>query len=511
MPGGNRHSAADGLARAAALIVCRASLALALALATAVVCEAQVCRLSVAGLNRARRVMGPVNAECPDPLHSAPFGNWGVTSNFGHKLDGRQFEGWCHSNHEIVDNSGFRRRVCGSRWHQWNSCTDHPLFRAPNCTLYNSADCTEQVSTSGVNVLGTQFVDIAVSCPADTDGDGQLDTGGCSDVRTYSHGTNFMSIYELDPFTGDDLVQTLIYPETVVELTCDFWGCLPTGSQWLPPAAYDSPQSPPRIFAEMAMAVNSGTFVDAGGACETVTSLVTVSAASFQGPLLAAGSLASAFGRALSPTSQAAASTPLPETLAGVRVTVTDRNQREVAARMLFVSPGQVNFEMPVSVLSGPGTVKVYGPTGELRASGLAQLEKVAPSLFAASSDGQGVAAAIAVRVGQDGGQQVEDVFRCDSQQGRCSPVELRLGSGTEQVILVLFGTGFRWRQSLDAVRVTVGGEPAEVLYAGLQLRYPGLDQLNVRLPRSLAGRGEVEVLLEVDGKAANPVTVSVR
>jgi uncharacterized protein (TIGR03437 family) len=178
---------------------------------------------------------------------------------------------------------------------------------------------------------------------------------------------------------------------------------------------------------------------------------------------------------------------------------------------MLFVSPGQVNFEMPVSVLSGPGTVKVYGPTGELRASGLAQLEKVAPSLFAASSDGQGVAAAIAVRVGQDGGQQVEDVFRCDSQQGRCSPVELRLGSGTEQVILVLFGTGFRWRQSLDAVRVTVGGEPAEVLYAGLQLRYPGLDQLNVRLPRSLAGRGEVEVLLEVDGKAANPVTVSVR
>jgi uncharacterized protein (TIGR03437 family) len=89
--------------------------------------------------------------------------------------------------------------------------------------------------------------------------------------------------------------------------------------------------------------------------------------------------------------------------------------------------------------------------------------------------------------------------------------VELRLGSGTEQVILVLFGTGFRWRQSLDAVRVTVGGEPAEVLYAGLQLRYPGLDQLNVRLPRSLAGRGEVEVLLEVDGKAANPVTVSVR
>jgi uncharacterized protein (TIGR03437 family) len=345
----------------------------------------------------------------------------------------------------------------------------------------------------------------------DTDGDGQLDQGGCSDVRTYSHATNFMSIYELDPLTGDDLIQTLIYPETVVGLTCDFWGCLPTGSQWLPPVAYDSPQSPPKIFAEMAMAINSGTLIDAGRACKATTSLVTVSAASFQGPLLATGSLASAFGRALSPTTQAAGALPLPESLGGVRVTVTDRNQREVAARMLFVSPEQVNFLTSVSVSAGPGTVKVVGPNGELRASGLVQIEQVAPSLFAANFDGQGVAAAIAVRVGSDGSQQVEDVFQCGSQGAPCTPVELRLGPESEQLILVVFGTGFRWRQSLDAAQVTIGGEPAEVLYAGFQLEYPGLDQLNVRLPPSLAGRGEVEVLFEVDGKAANPVTVNVR
>ncbi len=497
------HPAAPRCLRAAPLV-------LTLVLFAAVVSQAQVCRLSVAGLNRERRVMGPVHSECPDRLHSAPFGNWGVTSNFGHKLDGHQFDGWCSDNQEIVDNSGARRRVCGNRWQEWNSCTDHELFRAPNCTLYNAADCTEQVSTTGVNVLGTQFVDIPVSCPADTDGDGQLDQGGCTEVRTYSHGTNFMSIYELDPITGDDLVQTLIYPETVVELTCDFWGCLPTGSQWLPPVAYDSPQSPPRIFAEMAMAVNSGTFVDAGGTCKAVTSLTTVSAASFQGPLLATGSLASAFGRSLSPVTQVAESLPLSESLAGVRVTVTDRSQRESPAKMLFVSPEQVNFLAPVSSLSGPGTVKVFGPNGELRASGLVQIEQVAPSLFAANFDGQGVAAGISVRIGQNGSQQVEEVFRCDSE-GRCAPVPIDLGSGSEQVVLVLFGTGFRWRTSLAAARVMIGGEPAEVLYAGFQLEYPGLDQLNVRLPRSVAGRGEIEVRFEVDGRPANPVTVSIR
>ncbi len=485
-------------------------LALVLAVAAAGVCAAQVCRLSVAGLNRARRAMGAIHAECPDRLHSAPFGNWGVTSNFGHKLDGHQFDGWCHDQ-QVVDNSGARHKVCGDGWYEWNSCTDHDLFRAPNCTLYNAAECSEQVSTTDVNVLGTQFVDIPVGCPVDMDGDGQLDQGGCSDVHTYSHGTNFMSIYELDPVTGDDLVQTLIYPQTVVELTCDFWGCLPTGSQWLPPVAYDSPQSPPKIFAEMAMAVNSGTFVDASGRCKASTALRTVSAASFQGSPIAPGSIVSAFGRALSPVTKAAAAASLPQSLAGVRVTVTDQRQREYTASLLFVSPGQINFVVPVPPASGPGTVQVFGPNGELRASGLVQIEQVAPSLFAANADGAGVAAAIALRVHADGSRQVESVFACDGAGGNCAPLGLDVGPESDQVILLLFGTGIRWRGSLDQVHVTIGGEPAEVLYAGWQLEYDGLDQVNVRLPRALAGRGEVDVRLDVDGKPANPVTVSVR
>jgi uncharacterized protein (TIGR03437 family) len=384
------------------------------------------------------------------------------------------------------------------------------LFRAPNCTLYNSADCAEQVSTTGVNVLGTQLVDIPVACPADTDGDGQFDQGGCSDVRSYSHGTNFMSVYELDPFTGDELIQTLIYPQTVVEMACDFWGCLPAGSPWLPPEAYDSPQSPPKIFAEMAVAVGSGTFVDAAGVCKAATALQTVSAASFQGPLIASGSIASAFGRALSPTTAAAESLPLPQALGGVRVKVSDSQQREYTASLLFVSPGQVNFIVPSPLLPGPGTVKVFGPDGALRASGLVQIQPVAPALFAANFDGQGVAAAVAVRVGPDGSQRVEEVFQCGGQGGRCSALPLDLGSDSERVVLLLFGTGIRARSSPDAVSAAIGGEAAQVLYAGPQLEYDGLDQVNVAIPRSLAGRGEVEVSLEVEGKQTNTLTIDI-
>jgi uncharacterized protein (TIGR03437 family) len=58
-------------------------------------------------------------------------------------------------------------------------------------------------------------------------------------------------------------------------------------------------------------------------------------------------------------------------------------------------------------------------------------------------------------------------------------------------------------------VNVTIGGTPVEALYAGAQGDFFGLDQLNVRLPRTLAGRGEVDVTLKVAGRTANLVKAS--
>jgi uncharacterized protein (TIGR03437 family) len=85
------------------------------------------------------------------------------------------------------------------------------------------------------------------------------------------------------------------------------------------------------------------------------------------------------------------------------------------------------------------------------------------------------------------------------------------LGAESDQVFLVLFGTGIRFRDSSGVVAATVGGEPAEVLYAGSQNEYVGVDQVNLRLARSLAGRGEVDIVVRVDGQASNAVRVNVR
>jgi hypothetical protein len=54
-------------------------------------------------------------------------------------------------------------------------------------------------------------------------------------------------------------------------------------------------------------------------------------------------------------------------------------------------------------------------------------------------------------------------------------------------------------------------GLPVAVEYAGPQGAFAGLDQVNLRLSRQLTGRGEVNLALLVDGKAANVVRVHVR
>ena len=81
----------------------------------------------------------------------------------------------------------------------------------------------------------------------------------------------------------------------------------------------------------------------------------------------------------------------------------------------------------------------------------------------------------------------------------------------TEQVFLLLFGTGLRHRSTLSNVTAQVGAVDAAVLFAGAQQDFAALDQINLRLPNSLAGRGEVGIVLTVDGKTTNAVTVNLR
>jgi hypothetical protein len=58
-----------------------------------------------------------------------------------------------------------------------------------------------------------------------------------------------------------------------------------------------------------------------------------------------------------------------------------------------------------------------------------------------------------------------------------------------DRLFLIGFGTGFRDRSSLSGVNATIGGTIAEVLFAGPQGTYEGLDQANIAIPSSEGGR----------------------
>jgi uncharacterized protein (TIGR03437 family) len=94
---------------------------------------------------------------------------------------------------------------------------------------------------------------------------------------------------------------------------------------------------------------------------------------------------------------------------------------------------------------------------------------------------------------------------------GKFFAVPIDLGPETDLMFLTAFGTGIRFRSSLSTVTASIGGVNAEVLYAGPQGELVGLDQINLRIPRSLVGRGDVDVALTVDGKLANTVRVNIR
>jgi uncharacterized protein (TIGR03437 family) len=77
--------------------------------------------------------------------------------------------------------------------------------------------------------------------------------------------------------------------------------------------------------------------------------------------------------------------------------------------------------------------------------------------------------------------------------------------------VLVLYGTGIRFRQPNGVVTATIGGVNAPVQYAGDQGQFVGLDQVNIEIPRSLRGSGLVDVIVTVDGKITNTLKIHVQ
>jgi uncharacterized protein (TIGR03437 family) len=240
------------------------------------------------------------------------------------------------------------------------------------------------------------------------------------------------------------------------------------------------------------------------------TPAAIVSAASYGNRELPRGGIVSVFGSQLATGSSTAATLPLPYSLGGTRVEITDTRGLTLPAQLFYASPGQLNLLLPDGLSNGTATALI---TNDRNERSLATLEIVdtAPGLFTANGDGRGLAAGLVIYVDPDGSQRQSGTVRLNPDSGAFSAIPIELSREDQQVYLVLFGTGLRFRNQGSAVYVRIGGNLLPTIYAGSQGEYAGLDQINLLLPRTLRGVGETSLSVVVDGRESPPVRISIR
>jgi uncharacterized protein (TIGR03437 family) len=232
----------------------------------------------------------------------------------------------------------------------------------------------------------------------------------------------------------------------------------------------------------------------AGGAVPAVSAVVN--GASFQPTPVAPGLIATIFGSGLGPengvTLRLAPDGRVDTTLADTRVLFDG-----VAAPMLYASQGQVSFVVPYSVAGRARSRIEVEYRGARSAGAEVQVAEAAPGIFPGAILNQDGSVNSAENPAPGGSV----VMIYATGEGQTTP------AGVDGAV-----TGATLQRPVLPVRVTIGGQEAEVLYAGSA---PGLVagvlQVNARVP-ALARRGSVPVVITVGAAASQGgVTLAVR
>lgn len=223
-----------------------------------------------------------------------------------------------------------------------------------------------------------------------------------------------------------------------------------------------------------------------------------VNAADFGRPV-APGGLIAVFGEDLSPVNMATSEMPLPTALGDTCLTVNG-----APVPMLFVSPGQVNAQLPFEA-EGNVTLALHTPGGVSDNFPLS-VSSTAPSLFHSGSAGPLV--------------DIATVVRAENNQlaTQANPVH-----GGDALVIYLTGLGRVWpavpagsaapydplAQVVIPPAVTLGGTELPVLYAGLTPGCAGVYQINVRVPHWAPAGSKVPLTID-QGDSSTTVTVRV-
>ena len=106
------------------------------------------------------------------------------------------------------------------------------------------------------------------------------------------------------------------------------------------------------------------------------------------------------------------------------------------------------------------------------------------------------------------GGAQAITLHADGTQLVRSLGAPVDLGMPEDTVTLKFYASGVRYASE---VHVQIAGEEVPVRYAGPSGYFQGLDEVAVQVPRSLAGRGDADVILTADGETAGPVRIHIQ
>jgi uncharacterized protein (TIGR03437 family) len=224
--------------------------------------------------------------------------------------------------------------------------------------------------------------------------------------------------------------------------------------------------------------------------------------------IVAPESLATVFAPTTA-TATESASPPWPPRLGGISLEVRDSAGGTHLAPLLFVSPTQINFQVPAHMALGEAGLSIVADSGSTPIGGM-EADAVAPGLFLMSHF-PAVAAATAVRIEADGSQVPVAVFSCSGNSCKAEPIPLS-AAGSRPIYLSFYGTGFRGA-SPDNVTCSIAGVRVPVLYAGPQ-GTPGLDQINVHLLAETLNNFDLfggNVIIRINGVAANVASIDLR
>ena len=257
--------------------------------------------------------------------------------------------------------------------------------------------------------------------------------------------------------------------------------------------------------------------VRAAGPPEVLYKGVVNAAAFGKVPGIAAGTLVSLFGSQLAPSVEGATSIPLPKELASTSVKVNG-----IDAPLIFVSSGQINFQVPFEVAEGTGLVQVTRE-GQAGNTVSATVLNRSPGIFRIGISEYGVV-----------------VNASQSEPGKppifpippaLAPPGLNAAPARPGDVLVIYATGLGpvtpqvgtgeaasanpLNRSVDTPFVNFSQSPFGLvgtpLFAGMTPGFVGLFQINVALPDNLPTNPRTPITLEFgDGRRSNTVDVAV-